>query len=212
MRTDPVPPALHRIAVQNPSRSRRVPDATCIERWVRHALGPAGGKGAVRQSEVTVRFVSSSEAVALNERFRGRDYAPDVLSFPYGDDGVDGVDRVVGADGAGGPEGSAGNAGRVRGDIAICPAIVAREAAEQGKPFEAHLAHLVVHGVLHLRGYDHVEDRDAARMERLESRLVIALGLGDPWAAERTAGRTARRTGKPRRRAIIGVRVSPSTE
>jgi len=200
MRTDPVPPALHRIAVQNPSRSRRVPPGTCIERWVRHALGPAGGRGAVRQSEVTVRFVSRTEAVALNERFRGRDYAPNVLSFPYGEDGDDG--------GAG----NAGNAGSVCGDIAICPAIVAREATEQGKPFEAHLAHLVVHGVLHLRGYDHVEDRDAARMERLESRLVIALGLGDPWAAERTAGQTARGTGKPRRRATISAGTPPSTE
>jgi probable rRNA maturation factor len=194
MPTDPVPPALHRIAVQNPSRSRRVPPGTCIERWVRHALGPAGGRGAVRQSEVTVRFVSRTEAVALNERFRGRDYAPNVLSFPYGDDGDD------------------GGAGSVCGDIAICPAIVAREATEQGKPFEAHLAHLVVHGVLHLRGYDHVEDRDAARMERLESRLVIALGLGDPWASERTAGQTARGTGKPRRRATITAGIPPSTE
>jgi len=189
-----VPPALHRIAVQNPSRSRRVPASTCIERWVRHALGPAGGRGAVRQSEVTVRFVSRTEAVALNERFRGRDYAPNVLSFPYFDDGDD------------------GNAGSVCGDIAICPAIVAREATEQGKPFEAHLAHLVVHGVLHLRGYDHVEDRDAARMERLESRLVIALGLGDPWASERTAGQTARGTGKPRRRATIPTGIPSSTE
>jgi probable rRNA maturation factor len=181
-----------------------VPAGTCIERWVRHALGPAGGRGAVRQSEVTVRFVSRTEAVALNERFRGRDYAPNVLSFPYGEDGDDG--------GAG----NAGNAGSVCGDIAICPAIVAREATEQGKPFEAHLAHLVVHGVLHLRGYDHVEDRDAARMERLESRLVIALGLGDPWAAERTAGQTAgqtaRGTGKPRRRATIRNGIPPSTE
>jgi probable rRNA maturation factor len=194
MPTDPVPPALHRIAVQNPSRSRRVPPGTCIERWVRHALGPAGGRGAVRQSEVTVRFVSRTEAVALNERFRGRDYAPNVLSFPYGDDGDD------------------GGAGSVCGDIAICPAIVAREATEQGKPFEAHLAHLVVHGVLHLRGYDHVEDRDAARMERLESRLVIALGLGDPWAAERTAGRTARGPAKPRRRATIMAGIPPSSE
>lgn len=190
-----MPPALHRIAVQNPSRSRRVPAGTCIERWVRHALGPAGGRGAVRQAEITVRFVSRAEAVALNERFRTRDYAPNVLSFPYGDDG---------------------NPGSVCGDIAICPAIVAREAAEQGKPFEAHLAHLVVHGVLHLRGYDHVEDRDAARMERLESRLVVALGLGDPWASERAAGRTAsgagKGTAKSPRRATIRSGIPSSTE
>lgn len=167
-----MPPPGNRIAVQNPSRSSRVPEAARIVRWVKHALGPAGGRVAVREAEVTVRFVSRSEAVALNERFRSRDYAPNVLSFPF--DG----------------EGSGS------GDIAICPAIVAQEARAQGKTFEAHLAHLVVHGVLHLRGHDHVEDRDAARMERLESKLVAALGLGDPWAAERPR-RATMRAGTP---------------
>ncbi len=166
-----MPPSVHRITVQNPSRSRRVPGAAHIEAWVSHALGPAGGRGAVREAEVTVRFVSRAEAVALNERFRGRDYAPNVLSFPYGQD----------EDGPG-----------VHGDIAICPAIVAREALAQGKRFDAHLAHLVVHGVLHLRGHDHVEDRAAARMERLESKLVAALGFDDPWAAEHPRRATIR--------------------
>jgi probable rRNA maturation factor len=173
-----VPPPVHRIAVQNPSRSRRLPDAARIEGWASHALGPAGGRGAVRDAEVTVRFVSRTEAVALNARFRGRDYAPNVLAFPY--DAEDGDPRV-------------------HGDIAICPAIVAREALAQHKPFDAHLAHLVVHGVLHLRGYDHIEDRDAARMERLESKLVVALGFDDPWAAERPP------------HATIRVAISPST-
>jgi probable rRNA maturation factor len=166
-----VPPPVHRIAVQNPSRSRRLPDAARIEGWASHALGPAGGRGAVRDAEVTVRFVSRTEAVALNARFRGRDYAPNVLAFPY--DAEDGDPRV-------------------HGDIAICPAIVAREALAQGKRFDAHLAHLVVHGVLHLRGHDHVEDRAAARMERLESKLVAALGFDDPWAAEHPRRATIR--------------------
>ena len=166
-----MPPPVHRIAVQNPSRSRRLPDAARIEGWASHALGPAGGRGAVRDAEVTVRFVSRTEAVALNARFRGRDYAPNVLAFPY--DAEDGDPRV-------------------HGDIAICPAIVAREALAQGKRFDAHLAHLVVHGVLHLRGHDHVEDRAAARMERLESKLVAALGFDDPWAAEHPRRATIR--------------------
>ena len=156
-----MPPAAYRIAVQNPSRSTRLPLPAHVVQWVRHALGALPGRRAAPGAEITVRFVSRSEAIALNSRFRGRDYAPNVLSFPY--------------------EADAG----VNGDIAICPAIVAQEARAQGKTFEAHLAHLVVHGVLHLRGYDHVEDRDAARMERLESQLVTALGLGDPWRAER---------------------------
>ncbi|MFO0483267.1 MAG: rRNA maturation RNase YbeY, partial [bacterium] len=116
--------------------------------------------------------------VALNARFSGIEYSPNVLAFPY--DAEDGDPRV-------------------HGDIAICPAIVAREALAQHKPFDAHLAHLVVHGVLHLRGYDHIEDRDAARMERLESKLVVALGFDDPWAAERPP------------HATIRVAISPST-
>jgi probable rRNA maturation factor len=162
--------------VQNPSRSTRLPPAARIVRWVRHALGPVPGRRAASGAEITVRFVSRGEAIALNERFGGRDYPPNVLSFPYEQD----AGRYPTGGGAPGARGVRG----VRGDIAICPAIVAREAREQGKPFEAHLAHLVVHGVLHLRGYDHVEDREAARMERLESKLVVALGLGDPWGAE----------------------------
>jgi probable rRNA maturation factor len=166
------------IAVQNPSRSRRVPPAAQVVHWVRHALGPLPGRHAVQHAEITVRFVTQAEAVCLNARFRGRDYPPNVLSFPYA------ADAFVAA-----PAG-------VCGDIAICPAIVAREARTQGKPFAAHLAHLVVHGVLHLRGYDHVEDRAARRMERIESRLLSALGLDDPWAVERAQGAT-RAAGAP---------------
>jgi probable rRNA maturation factor len=150
------------IAVQNPGRSRRVPPAATVVRWVKHALERS------IPGAITVRFVSRPEAIALNRQFRARDYAPNVLSFPY-------------------PEGR-----KVSGDIAVFPAIVAAEALTQGKAFEAHLAHLVVHGVLHLRGLDHVEPREAARMERLESKLVTALGHGDPWASERAPRATMR--------------------
>ena len=155
--------------MQNPCRSRRVPERGQIERWASLALngaarGARAGNPERGAAEITVRLVSRAEATDLNRRFRGRDYSPNVLAFPYpADDG----------------------ANRVNGDIAICPAIVAIEARAQGKSFEAHLAHLVVHGVLHLCGHDHAEPREAARMERLESRLVAALGHGDPWAAER---------------------------
>jgi len=162
-RTDS-PPLTLRIGVQNPSRSRRVPATARVVRWVRHALGDIAGRTVVRQAEITVRFVSRPEATALNMQFRALSYAPNVLSFPY--------------------DGAAGARSTVNGDIAICPAIVATEARAQGKAFDAHLAHLVVHGVLHLRGYDHVEARDAVRMERLESKLVLSLGHPDPWASE----------------------------
>ena len=82
-------------------------------------------------------------------------YAPNVLSFPYGD-------------------GS--------GDVVLCHPVIAREARVQGKSLRAHYAHLVVHGVLHLHGHDHVRKRDAARMERAEIRILQCLGFGDPYA------------------------------
>lgn len=171
-------PSAIQIAVQNPSRSRRLPAAASVEQWVQHALGPVPGRAAVTRAQITVRFVGRREAIALNGQFRERDYAPNVLSFPYDEP----LDNPMPGSAA-----PVSNRRTVQGDIVICPAVVAIEARAQGKPFAAHLAHLVIHGVLHLRGYDHVEDAQAARMERLESRLVAALGHGDPWAAERAA-------------------------
>jgi len=122
-----------------------------VRRWAAAALP--------EKADVTVRYVAEAEGRRLNREFRGKDYATNVLSFPY--------DAPRGA---------------VAGDLVICAPVVAREARAQGKSAEAHHAHLVVHGMLHLRGYDH--ERGAAqakRMEALEKRILAALGFPDPY-------------------------------
>jgi probable rRNA maturation factor len=107
--------------------------------------------------QLTVRFVDSKEGRALNRDFRGKDYATNVLTFIY-------------------------EASPVSGDLVICTAVVRREAKEQGKPFKAHLAHMVVHGMLHLQGYDHETGaRDAARMEAREREILARFGIPDPY-------------------------------
>lgn len=110
-----------------------------------------------RDASVTIRIVGADEARTLNREFRGRDYPTNVLTFGYGDDPM------------------------LQGDIALCAPIVAEEAAQQGKTAEAHWAHLVVHGMLHLQGHDHEHDADAARMEAHETQIVTELGYPDPY-------------------------------
>jgi len=109
------------------------------------------------RAEVTLRIVGAREAEALNRRYRGRGYATNVLSFRYGD---------------GMP---------VHGDLVLCHPLVLREARTQGKTTAAHYAHLVVHGILHLRGYDHARRADASRMEAAERRILRRLGIPDPY-------------------------------
>ena len=118
-------------------------------RWGRAAL--AGG------GQVTIRLVDADEGRALNNDYRGKDYATNVLSFPYDTEPV------------------------VTGDLVICPAVVAREAAEQNKPLAAHYAHLTLHGMLHLQGRDHETDEDAQAMEDEEREILAALGYPDPY-------------------------------
>lgn len=108
-------------------------------------------------ARVTVRYVAEAEARRLNRQYRGKDYPTNVLSFPYGDTPP-------------------------QGDVVICAPVVAREAREQGKQVLAHHAHLLVHGLLHLVGHDHERPGDAAKMERLERRILAGLGFGDPYA------------------------------
>lgn len=112
-------------------------------------------------SEVTLRVVGAAEGRRLNRIFRGRDYATDVLTFVYG-------------------------RRPYRGDIVICHPVLVRAARERSVALEAHYAHLVVHGMLHLRGHDHERVRDAERMEALERRILARLGFADPYAVEST--------------------------
>ena len=111
-----------------------------------------------RDASVTIRIVGGREGRALNRRYRGRDHATNVLTFVY-DDGVS-----------------------LAGDIVLCAPVVAKEARSQRKTLRAHYAHLVIHGMLHLQGYDHERDDDAARMEAREVALLRALGFEDPYA------------------------------
>jgi len=110
-----------------------------------------------RSADVTLRIVDEDEGRALNRQYRGKDKATNVLTFAYAD-----TDPLS-------------------GDIALCAPVVAREAREQSIALDAHFAHLTVHGVLHLQGYDHEDSRDAAAMETRESRIVTALGYADPY-------------------------------
>ena len=125
-----------------------------VQRWLRAALGDE-----VQAAELTVRIVGEAEGRALNRDYRGKDYATNVLTFDYG------------------------GAPQVAADLVLCAPVVAREAAEQGKPLAAHYAHLLVHGALHAQGWDHdTTDADAEAMEARESAILSGLGLPDPYA------------------------------
>ncbi len=106
---------------------------------------------------VTMRFVDDDESQHLNDTYRGKNKPTNVLSFPYEDEPL-------------------------MGDIVFCPSVIVREAQAQGKTITAHMAHLVVHGMLHLMGYDHLNDRDAKEMESLETEILADLGFANPYA------------------------------
>jgi probable rRNA maturation factor len=122
-----------------------------------------------RDADITLRFVDRDEARRLNRRYRRQDRPTNVLSFVYDDE------RDV-----------------LRGDIVLCTPVLRREAQQQGKALAAHCAHLVVHGTLHLQGYDHANDSEAARMEAHETAILARLGYPDPYAAELPSRRSAR--------------------
>jgi len=142
------------------------PSAARIGSWVRAAVGP---RGAGR--EVAVRVVGSAESRRLNRGWRRKDYPTNVLSFP-----------APSAAGSRARPRGAGEPPRSLGDLVICAPVLDREAREQGKTKVAHWAHLVVHGSLHLLGFDHEHASDARRMERREKRILAALGFPDPYA------------------------------
>ena len=145
-----------------------VPSQAQVERWVSAAL--AGHRG---EAEVAVRVVTPAEGRRLNSDYRGRDYATNVLSFPF--EAPPGLDEDL-------PE---------LGDLVICAEVVSGEAAEQGKPPEHHWAHMVVHGTLHLLGYDHMEETDALEMEETEQKILAGLGIPDPYREEAGASSQA---------------------
>jgi len=158
-------PARHAVEIQIAFRRNGVPHARTLRRWVLAALQTAPRNGA---RVVTVRIVGNAESRKLNRDWRGKDRPTNVLSFPAGPtDHVSHIARHV-----------------PLGDIVLCLPVIAREAREQGKPLQAHWAHMIVHGVLHLLGYDHVKSRDAKIMESLEVEILARLGYQDPYVLQ----------------------------
>ncbi|HKK16805.1 MAG TPA: rRNA maturation RNase YbeY [Gammaproteobacteria bacterium] len=145
-----------RVDVQHACTDKNLPGDRALAKWARKALQ---NKGTDR--ELTIRIVDEDESAMLNERWRNKSGPTNVLSFPF-----DGDQRL---------------APGLLGDIIICAPVVRREAEEQQKTLEAHWAHMVIHGTLHLQGYDHMNDRQAEEMESLEIRLLDSLGYTNPY-------------------------------
>ncbi|WP_426087660.1 rRNA maturation RNase YbeY [Janthinobacterium sp. PSPC1-1] len=130
-----------------------------VRRWVKAALfAPA---------ELTIRFVDAEEGRTLNRDYREKDYATNVLTFAYNEGEELNDDEPT------------------RADIILCTDVLEKEAAEQKKSVEEHTAHLIVHGVLHAQGYDHMDDEEATEMEGLETEILAKLGISDPYADQK---------------------------
>ena len=136
-----------------------LPSSRSFAAWTQAALAATRRRSA---TELSIRLVGTREGRALNREYRGKDYATNVLSFP--------VDLPRGI------------ALPLIGDLVICAPVVAREAREQGKPLVHHYAHLTIHGVLHLLGHDHESEKEAAKMEAIERRVLAGFGIADPYS------------------------------
>jgi probable rRNA maturation factor len=146
----------HTIDVQFAVDNAKVPDYEQFVVWVNAALDNVD-----TDSEITIRVVDETEGAQLNEAWREKNGPTNVLSFP-----AELTEEIQ---------------PKLLGDIVICAQVVAREAGEQGKTAEAHWAHMVIHGTLHLLGYDHIDNKDAERMESLEIEILHTLDLDNPY-------------------------------
>jgi len=146
------------LSVQFASEADNLPSREQIRRWVAAALEHA--------AEITVRIVDAEEAQALNQDYRDKAYVPNVLTFEYGEVSRDESGRGV-----------------LGGDVVICAPVVEREAREQGKPLKDHYAHMTVHGVLHLQGYDHIDQHDADIMESREAVILKRFHIPNPYTS-----------------------------
>jgi probable rRNA maturation factor len=147
------------VDIQMASASEEAPDPQSIERWVGAAIGNQR-----ESTELSVRIVDAEEGQALNEQFRSSTGATNVLSFPFENESPEPLPLI--------------------GDIVICAPVVAKEAREQNKALNAHWAHMMIHGVLHLLGYDHQNENDANLMESLETEIMQGLGFPPPYSCQ----------------------------
>ena len=137
------------------SEDEDIPDTATVQHWAERACP------CEEQVVVSVQVVGNAEMQELNHRWRGKDRPTNVLSFPM--QSPDEVDL------------------KILGDLALCANVINAEASQQYKPAEAHWAHMVVHGMLHLQGYDHIDEDEADEMEALEVRILDQLGFDNPY-------------------------------
>lgn len=147
----------YQIDIESNSQSEQLPTAAEFERWISAALRSQE----LEEAEVSLYIVDEGESQELNSQYRGKDYPTNVLSFPAD------IPEEVGVP--------------LLGDLVVCAPVVAREAQEQGKTLAAHWAHMVVHGSLHLLGFDHIDDAEADEMEALETKIITGLGYPAPY-------------------------------
>lgn len=138
-----------KLSVQYALNAKGIPTIPQFKKWVKAAL--------TQDADITIRIVEEHEGQELNNKFRGKKTATNVLTFFY--------DDIL----------------PLTGDIVLCAAVIKKEAQQQDKTLMAHYAHLTVHGVLHLQGYDHENDQDATIMEQIETNIVTGLGYDDPY-------------------------------
>ena len=138
-----------KLAVQYATDNTEIPTRPQFRRWVKAAL--------MQDAEIVLRLVDEPEGRELNQQFRHKNYATNVLTFVYNDTQP------------------------LTGDIVLCAPIISKEAQQQNKKLLAHYAHLTVHGILHLQGYDHIEDDEAVAMEQMETQILARLGYDDPY-------------------------------
>jgi len=155
------------MAVEN-AMPQDVPDAGHIQTWVNAAVQQAESDELMtnRATQMTVRIVETNEMTELNQQYRQKTGPTNVLSFPFESPPGMPTDLME----------------PTLGDVVVCAAVVMREAAEQGKTLTAHWAHMIVHGTLHLLGYDHIQNNDAQTMESLEIIVLAELGYKDPYS------------------------------
>ncbi|MDP4537080.1 rRNA maturation RNase YbeY [Alkalimonas collagenimarina] len=145
--------------LQIATESIPLPSQSDFEQWAALALS-----GYRSEAELTIRLVDAAESQQLNHQYRGKDKATNVLSFPF--------------------QNPPGLTLPLIGDLVICAAVVEQEAVEQSKTPQAHWAHMVIHGCLHLLGFDHIKDDDAEEMEQLEITLLAKLGFNNPYLTD----------------------------
>ncbi len=148
------------LAIQNESVASPIPRKSLLKKWVRAALSEQ-----FTLAEITLRFVDAAEGQTLNRDYRQKDYATNVLTFTFDDDLPQGAPLM--------------------GDLVFCGSVIEREALAQNKPLLAHYCHMVVHGTLHLQGFDHIDEAEAEAMESLETQIVTKLGYDDPYLSEK---------------------------